>query len=323
MSTESSRTAPEILCFGEPMALYVAQTPGDLATVDQFQRRLAGADNNVAIGLSRLGFSVQWLSRVGDDSLGRFVRASLTAEGIDCRAMLTDSSHPTGLMFKEKALEGRDPKVEYFRRGSAASQMSPADAERLDLSNLRHLHLTGITPALSAGCLALSETLIAKARAAGASISFDPNLRPSLWPSEAVMRDTLNALARQVDWVLPGIAEGRLLTRRDDPAAIADFYLDGGAKAVVLKLGPEGSLYRGTLTGSIEQRFQAGEVVAEVVDTVGAGDAFAVGVISALLEGRSVEQALQRGNRLGARAIQVEGDMESLPNRTTLTAMEA
>lgn len=322
MTTDSSRSAPQILCFGEPMALYVAQTPGDLAEVEHFQRRLAGADNNVAIGLARLGFSVQWLSRVGNDSLGRFVRASLEAEGIDCRALLTDADFPTGLMFKEKALEGRDPKVEYFRRGSAASQMTPADADRLDLSNLLHLHLTGITAALSPGCLALCETLIDKARAAGASISFDPNLRPSLWPSETVMRDTLNGLASQVDWVLPGLAEGRILTGHNDAAAIADVYLEAGAKAVVIKLGPDGSFYRGRLGGELSEQRQPGEAVAEVVDTVGAGDAFAVGVISALLDGRSVAQALQRGNRLGARAVTVVGDMESLPDRATLAELE-
>lgn len=323
MSIPANSSAPEILCFGEAMALYVAQTPGDLATVEQFQRRLAGADNNVAIGLSRLGFSVQWLSRVGADSLGRYVRASLEAEGIDCRSLLEDPQHPTGLMFKEKAQDGRDPKVEYFRRGSAASHLSPDDAQQLDLSGLRHLHLTGITAALSASCLALCETLIGKARAAGASISFDPNLRPSLWPSETVMRDTLNALARQVDWVLPGLAEGQLLTGKNSAEAIADFYLDGGAQAVVIKLGPDGSFYRGVLDGQRHNLQVAGEPVTEVIDTVGAGDAFAVGVVSALLDGRSIQQALQRGNRLGARAVQVVGDMESLPDRHTLAMLEA
>ena len=323
MSIVANTSAPEILCFGEAMALYVAQTPGDLATVEHFQRRLAGADNNVAIGLSRLGFAVQWLSRVGTDSLGRYVRASLEAEGIDCRSLIEDPQHSTGLMFKEKAQHGRDPRVEYFRRGSAASHMNPDDAQQLDLSGLRHLHLTGITAALSDSCLALCEVLIGKARDAGASISFDPNLRPSLWPSETVMRDTLNALARQVDWVLPGLAEGQLLTGRDSAEAIADFYLDGGAKAVVIKLGPEGSFYRGVLDGQRHNLQVAGEAVAEVVDTVGAGDAFAVGVISALLDGRPVQQALQRGNRLGARAVQVVGDMESLPDRATLITLEA
>lgn len=323
MTSDASTPAPEILCFGEAMALLVAQAPGDLAVVDQYQRRLAGADNNVAIGLSRLGFSVQWLSRVGNDSLGRFVRQQLEAEGIDCRALVNDSHFPTGLMFKERALDGRDPQVEYFRRGSAASQMTPADADRLDLSALRHLHLTGITAALSDGCLALVQTLIGKARDAGATLSFDPNLRPSLWPSQAVMIDTLNALARQVDWVLPGLAEGRLLSGREDPEDIADFYLQGGARAVVIKLGPQGSFYRGVLDGEDRSLRVAGEPVAAVVDTVGAGDAFAVGVISALLDGRSVAQALQRGNHLGARAVQVVGDMESLPDRSTLTAWEA
>lgn len=318
-------TAPtsHILSFGEAMALFVADAPGSLSDVATFHRRLAGADNNVAIGLARLGFPVRWLSRVGTDSLGRYVRQTLEAEQVDCRHLIDDPAHSTGLMFKARALDGADPVVEYYRRGSAASHMSPADTDHSMFLGIRHLHATGITPALSAGCRELSAHLMSEARRQGASVSFDPNLRPSLWPSEDAMRETLNGLAVNADWVMPGLAEGRLLTGRESPADIAAFYLDRGVRAVVIKLGPEGSYYRGIQDGKDEQFTVPGFKVEDVVDTVGAGDAFAVGVISALLEGRPVRAAVRRGNLLGAQAVQVLGDMEGLPDRETLSTLEA
>ena len=243
-------STPEILTFGEAMAMFVAEASGELAEVERFQRRIAGADTNVAIGLARLGFRVGWLSRVGADSFGAFIQQTLETEGVDCRHLRVDPEHSTGLLFKERDTSGTDPRVEYFRRGSAASHLTIEDADGIDFAALRHLHATGIPPALSDSCHALSETLLKRAREAGASISFDPNLRPGLWPSETVMRKTLNKLAVRADWVLPGLAEGRFLTGHDTPEAIADFYLEQGAQAVFIKLGPEGSYYRGNLGGA-------------------------------------------------------------------------
>lgn len=320
---DSFTTSPDILTFGEAMAMFVASSPGQLATIDHFQRRIAGADTNVAIGLARLGFHVGWLSRVGHDSFGDFIRQTLEKEGLDCRHLHTDTEHSTGLLFKERALGGADPKVEYFRRGSAASFLSPLDAEAVDFDALRHVHATGIPPALSPSARELAHYTLQKARASGASISFDPNLRPSLWANEADMRETLNALAALSDWVLPGLTEGQLLTGQKTPYDVAGYYLDHGASAVIIKLGPEGSYYRGTLGGTDEQVTVPGYRVAEVVDTVGAGDGFAVGVISALLDGRSAQQAAQRGNLIGAQAVQVIGDMEGLPTRERLNELEA
>ena len=320
--SHSFTNPPEILTFGEAMTMFVADSPGKLSEVEHFQRRIAGADTNVAIGLARLGFHVGWLSRVGSDSFGDFIRNTLENEGLDCRHLHTDTQHPTGLLFKERALGGADPKVEYFRRGSAASYLTPQDASEIDFGALRHVHATGIPPALSASARELAHHTLKEARAKGASISFDPNLRPSLWASEADMRETLNALAMLSDWVLPGLSEGQLLTGQKTPYDVAGYYLDQGASAVIIKLGPEGSYYRGNLGGQEESFTADGCHVADVVDTVGAGDGFAVGVISGLLDGCSARQAAQRGNLIGAQAIQVVGDMEGLPNRQQLQALE-
>lgn len=307
----------DVLCFGETMAMFVAEQAGDLASVGQFGKRIAGADSNVAIGLARLGFKVRWLSRVGDDSLGRFVLDSLRREGLDCSGVEVDASSPTGFQLKARCDDGSDPAVEYFRRGSAASRLSPA-LIRPGWLQARHLHATGIPLALSEGCRALSHALVDGMRAAGRSISFDPNLRPALWPDQSSMVREINALAAKADWVLPGLEEGRLLTGQDIPADIAAFYLDQGVQLVVIKLGDAGAYFR----SAYGEGRVAPVPVSRVVDTVGAGDAFAVGVVSALLEGRAVTEAVARGNWCGSRAVQSRGDMEGLPLRHELAAHE-
>lgn len=305
--------APEVLTVGEAMALLIAQQVGPLDSVSSFTRATAGAELNVAVGLSRLGHRVAYLSRLGADSFGRHLRAFMDAEGLDTRAVATDPAHPTGFMLKSLVADGSDPAIEYYRKGSAASHLGLQDLPAA--APARHLHLTGISPGVSASLRELVFALARQARQAGRSVSFDPNLRPRLWASEAEMRDTLNALAAQADWVLPGLSEGRLLTGQDSAQGIAGFYLDRGARGVVVKLGPTGAH---VATADGVSATVPGVPVARVVDTVGAGDGFAVGVISALLEGLSPEQAAERGNRIGARVVQFPGDCDGLPTRAEL-----
>jgi 2-dehydro-3-deoxygluconokinase len=311
--------ALDVVTYGEAMAMFVAAATGDLATVGQFTKRVAGADLNVAIGLSRLGFKVGWMSRVGNDSFGRYVLDVLAAEGIDARRVTVDERYPTGFQLKGKCDDGSDPAVEYFRKGSAASHLSLDDYAADYVLGARHLHLTGVAPAISATSRELAFHMAREMRAAGKSISFDPNLRPTLWPSREAMADALNALAELADWVLPGVNEGLTLTGYAKPEDIAAFYLDRGAKGVIVKLGAHGAYFR---TADDEGIVPAAPV-ANVVDTVGAGDGFAVGVVSALLEGRDMRDAIVRGNRIGALAIQVIGDSEGLPTRAALDALEA
>ncbi|WLS78959.1 sugar kinase [Erwinia pyri] len=305
----------DAITIGEAMAMFVATQPGDLAAAEQFVKRIAGAELNVAIGLARLGLKVGWVSRVGDDSFGRFTLQQLEKEQVDRRQVTTDSRYATGFQLKSKVEDGSDPLVEYFRKGSAASHLSPDDFNRDYFGSARHLHLSGVAAALSETSLALSKHAAKEMKEMGKTISFDPNLRPVLWPNEREMVKQLNTLASFADWVLPGISEGKILTGHDRPEAIADFYLERGVKAVIVKTGCDGAWYK-TAEG------EKGQVEAiktdNVVDTVGAGDGFAVGVISALLEGKTLPEAIRRGNKIGSLAIQVIGDSEGLPTRAEL-----
>jgi 2-dehydro-3-deoxygluconokinase len=241
------------------------------------------------------------------------------AEDIDETCVTVDPAYPTGMMLKTKTTDGSDPKTEYFRKGSAASTLSRADFVMAYVANARHLHLTGITPALSKTARELCFHAARSMREAGKTISFDPNLRPSLWPSREEMATTLNELASHADIVMPGLGEGAILTGYETPEEIANFYLDRGARLVVLKLGQDGAYFR----SSAESGTAAAYTVDEVVDTVGAGDGFAVGVISGLLEGRTIHEAVARGNWIGSLVVQVIGDSEGLPTRAALASYEA
>jgi 2-dehydro-3-deoxygluconokinase len=305
---------PDVVTIGEPMALLMASQTGSLADVNSFERAPAGAELNVSVGLSRLGFKVGYISSLGNDSLGKNLLNFMASEGIDLRHVRIDNQFPTGFMLKSMVTDGSDPEVEYFRRGSAASHMSLSDIPSGDFQQARLLHLTGISPALSVSCCELVFSMAKQAKEAGRMVTFDPNLRPRLWASQAEMIETLNELASLADVVMPGLAEGQLLTGCQHEADIANFYLDRGARQVIVKLGTQGAYFANAQGRGIA----LGKKVERVIDTVGAGDGFAVGVISALLEGLSLDAAAARGNAIGARVVQFRGDCEGLPNRLQL-----
>jgi 2-dehydro-3-deoxygluconokinase len=312
---QTAQCVLDVVTFGEAMAMFVAEQPGDLADVGHFSKRIAGAELNVAIGLARLGLNVGWASRVGNDSFGRFTLQQLKKERINSQQVIVDERYPTGFQMKSKQMDGTDPSVEYFRKGSAASHLSPIDFNPDYFFAARHLHLSGVAAALSDDSLRLSQHAAKEMRRMGKTISFDPNLRPVLWSSEQVMIEQLNALAFAADWVLPGLKEGQILTGKRTPNEIADFYLQRGVKAVVIKTGADGAWFK---DAAGHQAAVPACKVDNVIDTVGAGDGFAVGVISALLEGASLEKAVKRGNKIGSLAVQAIGDSEGLPTREQL-----
>ena len=304
----------KIILLGEPMGLFMAQEPGPLSQAERFLASIAGAEYNVAVGLSRLGHTPAYCTRLGEDPVGQRILDGMTRNRMDTGLVTTTKEQPTGLMLKGMALSG-DPDIAYYRQGSAASKITPQDIDRLDLYGCGWLHVTGIFPAVSASALAAVKRLIRRAQALELPISFDPNLRPQLWPGEKEMVRTLNSLAEGADTVLPGIGEGRLLTGRERPEDIADFYHRLGAKNVIVKLGGDGAFYS---QKDGPQGHEPGFPVEKIVDTVGAGDGFAAGVISALCEGLSLQEAARRGNAIGAIQISHKSDNEGLPTRERL-----
>lgn len=304
-----------VLTIGEPMAMFVADTTGPLDRIDHFTKFVAGAEINFSVGMTRLQHQTAYVTKLGKDPFGKYIQGFLQANAIDTAFVSFDSEHATGFQLKSKVVSG-DPEVSYFRKNSAAANLTLTDIEKISWTQVDHLHVTGIPPALSDSCRKVSYELIARAKAAGVSVSFDPNLRPSLWRSREEMIQVINDLACRCDWVLPGINEGKILTGQDEASRIADFYLRAGVKTVVVKLGERGAYAK---TADEELSIPAFSVK-QVVDTVGAGDGFAVGVVSALLEGFTLPEAVRRGNAIGALAVMSPGDNDGLPTSSELSA---
>ena len=301
------------ILVGEPMGLFIAQEEGELSDVSGYSMAVAGAEFNVAVGLARLNLPVTYLTRLGEDPFGQKIVRTLQRNGIGSEFVSFSKERSTGFMLKSKVSTG-DPKIFYFRKGSAASTLSKEDVDRMDFSGYGFVHLTGIFPALSESTKEASFYLIKKAREHGLTVSFDPNLRPQLWPDTETMVQTLNEFAPLSDYVLPGEAEGELLCGDRDPRKIGQFYLERGAKAVVTKMGSRGAY----LMTEQDQELVPGFSIEKVVDTVGAGDGFAAGILSALMEGKNLYEAVRRANAVGAIQVTSIGDNDGLPSRAQL-----
>lgn len=315
---------PEIVACGETMVLLAPATSGPLRYVQQFTKHIGGAESNVLIGAVRLGHTAGWISRVGDDEFGRYVLSQIRGEGVDVSRVRVDPQAPTGVYFKERR-EAGESRVYYYRRGSAASRLSPGDLDRDYVAQARVVLISGITPALSESARETAFAAAALARAAGSIVAFDPNVRLKLWRTEEAV-PVLRDLAAQADVVLPGADEAALLTGEGDPerAAAALLALQGpggrSPRTVVVKLGAAGALVATRTPQGVACRRAPGFPVARVVDPIGAGDGFAAGFLCGLLEGLDDVEAARLGNAVGALATTVVGDIEGLPTQSEVAA---
>ncbi|MCT8137116.1 sugar kinase [Anaerobacillus sp. CMMVII] len=302
----------DVVTIGETMVCFTPDSSPLMRYAHTYSQRFGGAETNVAIGLSRLGHQVGWISKAGNDEFGKALLSFVRGEGIDVSQVKIDPHAPTGLYFKE-VRSGDNVRVQYYRKGSAASTLTPNDLEEAYIAKAKYLHITGITPALSDSCYQTVLHAIAIAKANRLKVVFDPNLRKKLW-SEEKARSVLLEIAALADIILPGIDEGSFMFGETDPEKLGELFLQHGASVVILKAGAKGAYY---FTES-EKQFVPGFSVKTVVDPVGAGDGFAAGIISGLLDNLPLEKIVERGNAIGALATQVMGDFEGLPDRFEL-----
>jgi len=297
-----------LVTCGETMACLAAPQPAPLRLGGDLRLTIAGAESNVAIGVSRLGHPAAWIGRVGDDELGELVLRTLRAEGVDLRAARRDPAAPTGLMIKERRL-GVVTRVHYYRAGSAGSRLCAADVDETLVAGATLVHVTGITPALGGDPAAAVDALVDAARTHRVPVAVDVNHRTRLWASREAAAAALGALAARGDYVLAG--EDELALLGGDPV-VAE-WLAGAARAVVVSRGAAGAEVH-TRDG------RAARAAARVtpVDTVGAGDALTAGFLSGVLDGLEPEAALERGIQVAGFAVAAAGDWEGLPSRAEL-----
>lgn len=296
---------PDVLTAGEALAAF--RLPPTLSTGSSASVSIAGAESNVAIGLSRLGHSASMLGVVGDDAFGRLVERTLRAEGVVSR--LRRAPEPTGIIAFTHRLPGV-VHVDYHRAHSAGATLSADDVSEDLVREHRLVHLTGITPALSPAARDAALRLAQLAKANGLLLSIDVNYRSKLWAREQA-GPVIGHLASVADVVIASDDELELAAPSGTTDPIAALLSTG--TEVVVKRGARGaSVY--TAEGSID----APAVPVTAVDAIGAGDAFSAGYLSALLEGLDTAARLTRACAVGAFAVATDGDWEGLPRRTEL-----
>lgn len=306
----------DVVSIGETMVLFASKEDGQLRYASNFSARVAGAETNTLIGLAKLGHKTGWISRVGADELGAKIIQSVRGEGVDTTYVAMDEQAPTGLFLKEQTTV-KTANILYYRKGSAASRLEPADINEDYVKNAKFLYLTGITPLLSKSCEQATFVFVEMAKKHHVKIVFDPNIRKKLLTEEK-QKHLLERLIGMADIVLPGYGEGHYLFGTNNSEEIADRCLQLGSQLTVVKLGEKGAYYKST----DQSGYVAPIPVKEVVDPIGAGDGFAAGVLSGLLDGLAIKEAVGRGCAIGAFVTQVHGDIEGLPSRQTLHAFQ-
>lgn len=297
----------DVVTFGETMVLFNPETEGPLRYVGTFTKSIGGAESNVAIALARLGHSVGWFSKLGNDEFGRYIKSTVMGEEVDVSRVRIDNERTTGILFKER-FSTVNPNVYYYRKGSAASHLK---FEEIDLDYIRSakiLHITGISLALSESVRNAVFETVKEARMAGMTISFDPNIRLKLWTKEEA-REHILEMAKYTDILFPGDDEAQLLLGTQELKEVAKLFHKMGVKIVALKLGKKGCY----ISGNNEEGFISGYTVEHPVDTVGAGDGYAAGFLSGYLDKLSLKECAKRANAVGAMATLVKGDMEGFP----------
>lgn len=296
------------LLVGEPMGLFIAQNYGSLEEVNSYLFTVCGAEFNVAIGMKRLNHNVGYMTKLGKDPFGKRILRAMEENGISTELIFLVDEINTGFMLKSMVDTG-DPEIYYYRKNSAASTLSAENIKGLDFSMYDAIHMTGITPAISISAREATDMLLEKAKQNEMFFSFDPNLRLQLWKDRNEMINYINTMASKCDIFLPGIKEAEILTNINIPEKIADLYLKMGTKTVIIKLGDKGAYY----ATANESGYVDGFHVNRIVDTVGAGDGFTAGILTALKEGLSLNDAVLRANAIGAIQVMSRGDNDGLP----------
>ena len=298
----------DVLTLGEAMVSIRSKA---LRMGGEAQLSVAGSESNVAIGLARLGHQAAWIGAVGNDEPGRLIQRTLRAEGVDTRYLrFSDESFTGFIAFDQPSHD--ITRVSYHRRGSAGSTLTPDECiAALETSQPRLLHVTGITPALSPTARAATLAAVRTAASAGVQVSLDVNYRARLW-SRPDAATALRELIPHVHTVFASDDELDILTDATDP--VADLLTSAGE--VIVTAGAKGA-WSHTTAGTTHRP----ALPVTVVDSIGAGDAFVSGYLSATLDNLPIPARLERATSSGAFCVGAFGDWESLPTREDLTLL--
>lgn len=295
-------TTPQILCLGEAMVEFVRQADGVT-----FRQGFGGDTSNAAIAAARQGAAVGYVTAVGADRFGDDLVGLWQREGVATDLVVRDPGAPTGIYFIDPDPEARH--FTYYRRGSAASRMTPDALDPARIGAARVLHVSGITLAVSPELRATALAAASMTAAAGGMVSLDTNLRRQLWSPEAA-RTHLDAVMRLAAIVVTSVDDQQVLTGRSDPADIAAGIHALGPDLVVVTLGAGGAWLSRAGQGRLVP-----PAPSDPVDSTGAGDSFAGAFLAWWLETGDPVLAAHRAAIAAAATVSALGAIPAIPDR--------
>jgi 2-dehydro-3-deoxygluconokinase len=298
---------PDLICLGEAMVEFNQQPrpAGDPEGDDLYKAGFGGDTSNTAIAAARQGAKAGYVTALGNDRFGDLLMQLWQREEVDTAAVRRDAEAPTGIYFVTHSEAGHQ--FHYYRAGSAASRMTPADLPLDYLRGAKVLHVSAISQAISATACETVFAAMDAARQAGLEVCFDTNLRLKLWPLERA-RAAIDGAIRRADILRPALDDARTLTGIEDADAILDYFLEQGPKLVVMTMGKDGVIIA---TKGARHRLMPHRV--EAVDATGAGDTFNGSFLARLIAGDAPLDAARYANAAAAFSTTGYGAVAPIP----------
>jgi 2-dehydro-3-deoxygluconokinase len=297
----------DVITIGDGMIAMCPIQKGPILFSNTFERKIGGAEINVAIGCSRLGLKSGWISRLGNDDFGKYILKTARGEDIDTSEVKLVEGYQTSVYFREVLSDGSSRSF-YYREESPTSTMNVEDLNEEYFKNAKMLHITGVFPSINKNNQRLILGAVKLAKKLSLKVSFDPNIRLKMWTKEEA-KSFIEKLLPSVDILLIGDEEVELLLGDSNIEKAIETFHNYGIETVIIKKGAKGAV------GSDGKNIYDVEAIKPkaLVDTVGAGDGFAAGFLTALLKGKTLENCLTFANAVGSLVVGVEGDNEGLP----------
>ena len=293
--TQQREHPPRVVCLGETMLMFAPSAHELIEHSREFTAYIGGSEANVAVGLERLGIRAGWVGKLPRNALGRKVVNGIRAYGVDTSAVVWADTGRVGVFYIERGAAPRPTRTLYDRAHSAAATLTADDLDWAYLAQAEWLHLTGITPALSAICRRSTVDIVKRARARGIKVSFDLNYRSLLWtPEEA--RDAWVEILPHVNALIAAETDATLVlgVARSREVALQQLFDRFRPDVVVFTCGGDGSIaYDGN------RFFRAETYRPKVVNRLGAGDAFDAGFLYGVLTS-GLQRGLEYGNAMAA-----------------------
>ena len=314
----------DLVTFGEAMVRLTPPAFQRLEQAHSFDAYVGGGELNVAVAVARLGVASRWVSRLPENALGRLIASRAREQGVDAHIEWTVDDR-AGLYFAELGAAPRASSVVYDRAGSAIAKVRPGSIDWASVfAGARWFHVSGITPALSESAATVTQESLAAAKKAGLTVSYDLNYRSKLWSAEKA-RAIQEPLMQYVDVLITTEEDTRVVfgigaetsdryehVDADSYAQVArdlEKRFDLRAVAITLRENPRVLLNNWSAIVIADDKIhRAPSYEVEVVDRIGAGDAFSAGLIVSRLENRSWEDAVRFATAVSALKHSIPGD---------------